>query len=237
MIFALFTASAVTPDEIVARVEETRALRQKGLMDGDTPSFADDVYRTVAAGGVETSLKAVEGYKAKKALGVGVIPVPIAKLWAAINDDASKPQYNRVDHTEVLEGGLCGAHRVVFMHLPLSMLTNRHWVIDVRTNGELAAASGGKVREMVWKSIDTPIPPATQASVFAKSSMPIEFTRGGWWLTAIDEENTLVEYWTWTDPGGYVPAGIASSFAAGGIKDTFEATKKLALAGTRCPLE
>ena len=67
---------------------------------------------------------------------------------------------------------------------------------------------------------------------------PIAFTRGGWLFGAIDDGSTLIEYYVWTDPGGRVPAGPASMFAAGSIVDTIEAVEGLANAGTfSCPIQ
>ena len=98
--------------------------------------------------------------------------------------------------------------------------------------------SQGDVREMTWETQDPVVPPDSRADDYVTDGgMPIEFAKGAWYLTKLDASHTLVEYWTWTDPGGYVPAGLASSFAAGGIKDTIGSMAKLASDGPRCAVE
>ena len=230
------SALGFSGEEILAKVEETKSLRSKGFMEKEAPTFTKEMYEKAAKGGVVTGLVSVEGYKAKKAYGVGVVNTSIGKFYAAIGDDVSKPKYNRLSYAEVLKGGRCGERREVFMYLPLSFLTDRYWVVESRMNTGLMTASGGKVREMTWSTIEPNIPEGRTARDYAARGMKIEFARGGWWITELDPNHTLVEYWTWTDPGGYVPAGIASSFAAGGIKDTFSATEKLANDGSLCPV-
>ncbi len=218
-----------------AKVVETRELRGMSLMSGQAPTIPDAAFDKVADGKIETGLEAVEGYKAKKAWGLAVVDTPIEKFYAAVNDDASKPKYGRLGYTEVLEGGLCGTDRVVFMYLPVSLMTDRYWVSNVRQNTALLEKSEGAVREMTWETKEPTVPPESRADDYVTDGgMPIEFAKGAWFLTRLDAGHTLVEYWTWTDPGGYIPAGLASSFAAGGIKDTIESMEKLASDGPRC---
>jgi hypothetical protein len=230
-------AFAFTGEELNARVEETRELRAMSGMAADAPSIPASMYAEAASGKVQTTLVSVPGVKAKKAVGVGVVDVPIERFWSAVNDDASKPLYTKLSFTEVLEGGLCGDRRLVFMFLPVPMLTDRYWVVEAKKNLALQSASSGRVREMTWDSRKADVPHGKRARDFMHEGMEIEFAKGAWWLTALDDGHTLVEYWTWTDPGGYVPAGLASSMAAGGIKDTFEKMTELATKGARCPVE
>ncbi|MCB9676157.1 MAG: hypothetical protein H6737_13635 [Alphaproteobacteria bacterium] len=235
--FLIGTAFAFTGDEVVKRVEETRALRAKSLMAEHMPTIPDEAYRSAAEGTPETGIVGVEGYKAKKAWGVAVVDQPIAKFYAAVNDDASKPLYGKLSFTEVLSGGLCGEDRHVFMYLPITMLTDRYWVSHTRQNMGLFQASGGEVREMTWDTVEPDIPVGKRSRDYLEKGMPIEFAKGGWFMTRLDDGHTLVEYWTWTDPGGYVPAGLASSMAAGGIKDTIDSMARLAKEGPRCELK
>jgi len=237
MLVLAIAAQAFTPDEVVQRVAETRGLRSKSMMAAEMPTIPEDAYRKAAEGKTETGLVSVDGYKAKKAWGVGVVSRSIASFYAAVNDDASKPRYGRLSFTEVLSGGLCGEDRVVFMYLPVTMLTDRYWVSDVRQNMALMDASSGAVREMTWATRDPVVPAGKRARDFMQKGMPIAFAKGAWYLTELDADHTLVEYWTWTDPGGYVPAGLASSFAAGGIKDTIESMARLAGDGPRCAVK
>ena len=47
--------------------------------------------------------------------------------------------------------------------------------------------------------------------------MPVAWTKGAWLLMALDDGRTLIEYHTWSDPGGSVPVGLATRFAAGEV--------------------
>ena len=64
--------------------------------------------------------------------------------------------------------------------------------------------------------------------------MPVAYIEGAWYLHALGEKTTLIEYYTWSDPGGAIPAGLASSFSSSSIEDTIEAMVKLARAGSSC---
>lgn len=230
-------AHGFTAEEVLARVEATRAHRAAAMLQDVAPPIGEALIRAAAEGRVATDLFGVDGHAAKKAVGVGIVDVGIAQYWAAINDDQSKPLYNKLDYAEVLEGGHCGENRVVFMHLPVPMIADRWWVMNVRQNLGVLEASGGAVRQMVWESRDPVVPPKSRADDFTDNGIPIAFSKGGWWLTALDEGHTLVEYWVWTDPGGSIPAGLASSFAAGGVEDTLLSMVQLARKGSRCPVK
>lgn len=229
-------ALAVSGDLVMTRLEETKGFRAHARLKERTPTISEEMYRKGATGEVQTDLMAVDGHKAKVGYGVAVVDVAIGRFYAAVNDDPSKPNHTKLDYTEVLKGGVCGENRTVFMNLPAPFpLTDRYWIVNARQNNALLEASGGKVRQMTWESQDPPMVPAgTKAAEKAADGMPIEFAKGAWYLTEIDAGHTLVEYWTWTDPGGNIPAGLASSFAAGGIKDTFVTMTQLAKKGARC---
>jgi len=179
----------------------------------------------------------VEGHKAKKAWAVAVLDVPIGRFWAAINDDKNKPDHSSLEYAEVLKGGVCGRDRRVFQFLPIGWgVTARWWVINVKANDAIEQASGGRVREQHWKTDgDWTVPTAT-ARAWAEQGMHIDMTRGSWLLVDLDGEHTLVEYYTWADPGGALPAGFASRLAAGNIEDTFEAMTDLARKGPHCKI-
>ena len=236
--FGLVTvALGFSGDEVLAKVNDTRALRQYELLGNHSPEISEAMYRAAAEGKVETALQDVPGHKAKIAYAVGILDVGIGKFYAAVNDDASKPSYTKLSYTEVLRGGACGLDRDVFMYLPVTMLTDRYWITNARQNTALSKASGGKVRQMTWETIAPNVPAGTKAAEHAANGMPIEFAKGAWYLTELDATHTLVEYWTWTDPGGYIPAGLASSFASGGIKDTYETMAQLAQKGAKCAVQ
>jgi len=230
-------ADAATPEQVHARLAEIQALRPKRL-DDQAPSVPKDAWDKAAEKGkVVTGLITVEGHKAKKAWAVAVLDVPIGRFWAAINDDKNKPDHSSLEYAEVLKGGVCGRDRRVFQFLPIGWgVTARWWVINVKANDAIEQASGGRVREQHWKTDgDWTVPTAT-ARAWAEQGMHIDMTRGSWLLVDLDGEHTLVEYYTWADPGGALPAGFASRLAAGNIEDTFEAMTDLARKGPHCKI-
>ncbi|MBW2255116.1 MAG: hypothetical protein JRI25_11020 [Deltaproteobacteria bacterium] len=63
------------------------------------------------------------------------------------------------------------------------------------------------------------------------------WTKGAWLLVDLDGEATWIEYQTWSDPGGKLPAKTISRMSAGGISDTLETIAELANEGPACALE
>src|SRR5690606_13756818 len=80
---------AMANPSLESRLAEVEALRPLRL-GGDVPPIPAEAYLSVARGNVETGLMDVEGYSAKKAWGAAIVDVPIARYWAAINDDPGK---------------------------------------------------------------------------------------------------------------------------------------------------
>ena len=102
----LGVALAGTPVDVSlveSRMAEIAPLRAKRLTT-DAPALPSDALGKVASGQVVTTLASVPGHKAKKALGLAVVDVPIGRLWAAVNDESSKVEWTRLGYLEVLEG-------------------------------------------------------------------------------------------------------------------------------------
>jgi hypothetical protein len=235
LVLWMMVAQAVTPELVAARVAETSAWRGM-LQDRQKPAISADAYARAAAGDVPTGLVTVSGYSFKKAWGVGVVSVPIGRMWAAVNDDASKVAWTDLDYLEILSGRACQSGRRVFQFLPVPLLTDRWWVIDVRQNDGLASASGGRMREQSWATNGDFSLPTASTQAWGAKGMPIASTQGSWVLIDLDGANTLVEYYTWADPGGSIPASIANTFADSGIEGSVRTFEKLAKAGPGCPV-
>ena len=224
---------ASTLDDVRAAVDQAAALRGMRLAP-DVPPLSSQHYERAAGGEVVTGLEVVAGHKAKKAYAVGIVGVPIDSFWRAINDDPRKVDYTKLGYAEVLSGGVCGTRRQVFQYLPVSLMTDRWWAFEVRANTGLHEASAGALREQYWTSDAATEPLTASAQAWADKGMSVVFTQGAWLLMALADGSTLVEYYSWADPGGAVPAGLASSFAAGSIKDTFASMTELARTGAAC---
>jgi hypothetical protein len=226
MILLILSASqAATPypyTDIQSRLEETnefRALRKAT----DSPTIPQDAYKLAAKGKIATGVVGTGGSGPKKAWGVAVLPLSIETLWAGINDEFANSDYSPVNHTAIVKGKRCEAHRTVVMVLPIPILSDRWWMIDLYTNTTLEEKSNQMVQELSWQEVSNPkqFSMDEETKSLTQGQVYIEFTRGAWYLTALDESNTLGEYYTWADPGGYIP-DAATTFAASSIVETFE---------------
>lgn len=235
LLTAVAMGGAVDAAILKQRVAETAELRGKRVTT-DAPPIPTEAYDKIASGEVWTTLQSVPGHKAKKAIGAVVVDVPIGRMWAAVNDETSKVDWTKLGYLELIEGSNCEDQRLVLQYLPISLVSDRWWVVRQTMNDALFQASEGRVREVKWTSTDER-PTTATAVTWMDKGIPIAYTHGSWFMVDLDGQNTLIEYYTWTDPGGSIPAGLASSFAAGGISDTFETMAKLAKNGTNCPVK
>lgn len=219
-----------------ARLAEVAPLRADRLMK-DAPAIPPAAYAEVEKGEIATGVQDVTGYAAKKAWGVAIVDVPIARYWAAINDDPAKKAEGLLQHVKVLAGGVCSPHRTVFQFLPVWLASDRWWVAKITVNQVVQALSKGRVREMEWQSVPFDLSKDPQVAAWARQGVQVAFTKGAWWLVDLDGAHTLVEYYAWSDPGGHIPAGLASRFAAGSISGTVRDMADIARGDPGCPIE
>ena len=227
----LMVAFGASPEQVEARLAEVAPLRAQRIEAG-APVMDPANIRKAAGGTIVT------GLASRRAWGVAVLNVPIGKLWAGLNDETRHPGYTPVTYSELLSGKPCESGRSVLQFLPVPVVADRWWIGHLRSNAALARASGNSVRELTWKSS---VDPAAVTSASGKKmiaeGVPIGSTRGAWFLVAIDQFSTYVEYYSNTDPGEGVPAGISSRLAVTGVKSAIEAMQKFAKEGRPvCPV-
>lgn len=227
--------AAPSVDLVLTRAADAQRIASVRL-DRRAPWPTEDTLRKAAAGTVVTGVLSVEGQVAKKAWGVAVVDAPISRFWAAINDDAHKAEWTPLDYAEVLSGKVCEAPRRVFQYVPIPLLTDRWWVMDVRYNTALATQTGGRIREQTWATNGDFTVTSAAAKAWADKGMHVTATTGSWLLVDLDGTSTLVEYNTWADPGGSVPLSLVNSIATSGIDDTFAAMTAFAKKGPGCPI-
>lgn len=228
----LWIALAFTPAEIQARVAEVAPLKAERLY-RDAPPIPSAAYDQIAQGAVVTGVVDVPGHAAKKAWGVGIVDVGIDALWAALNDEQLQVGGSALAYAGLLSGARCGDGRVVLMVMDIPVLSDRWYINHDRYNRAVEARSGGRVRELYWDLADHPERYAVpeEAKALIADAVYLPSNAGSWWLIALDENHTILEYSSWSDPGGSVPAGPATSFVAGTIEDSFEAMERLARSG------
>jgi hypothetical protein len=226
---------ATTEELVLAKVAEAAPYRAMRLVESP-PAIPADAYVTAAKGDIASGLIEVPGVAARKVWGVGVLDVDIGTLWAAIDDETRQADYNAIDFSQIQTGAPCEAGHTTFQFLSVAMATDRWWVTKPVENTALKEKSGGTVREYAWtSSVDLADVKTADALAKTKDGMPIAWTKGGWFLIALDESRTIAEYNVWTDPGGSIPAGMASWFASGSIDGVMEAVVAFAKQGSpRC---
>jgi len=216
--------------DVVEDTADLRAQRTTGA-----PAIPADAYLAAEAGEPRSGTAPVSGSPARKGWGVIVLPQPIEVVWKTVNDELAYPPHTRLSHSILLEGQAGSAGRLVFHYLPLKVASDRWWVTRVQHSAELYRRSAGRLWEMSWSDENEAghleRHADSEAASLAAEGYPLAFTRGAWLLTSIDDGHTLLEYHSHADPGGNLPAGGVSRFAAGGILVTMSAVATLAERG------
>jgi hypothetical protein len=165
----------------------------------------------------------------KKILGVVVVALPAESLWKAVNDEEHHALngYLPVEHSEVIGGTPRGTSRLLFQYFSKFGL-GRWWISQVEINTELFHVSDGRLWEVRWEDgfdrYDTTQPPV---DAVAETVQRLKTTRGAWLFIPLSDSCTMIEYASWTDPGGAL--GLGHGLLAGGaIRDTLEAITRMA---------
>lgn len=140
----------------------------------------------------------------QKGVGVAAVDLPIEQLWMAINDEGNQASgdYLLVQRSEIVGGTPRGTRRRVFQ-AGSKMGLGRWWVTDTSMNAALFETSAGDLWEVAWEGEDQP----AEAPVAEPPDLaPVKFTRGAWLLARVAGGCTLVEHFSWSDPGGFVGA-------------------------------
>ena len=197
------------------------------------PAIPVAAYTAALNGDVTSGIEAVEGVKAAKGYGVSVVNVPIATLWKAVTDEDHHANALPISRSLTIAGQPRTPDHTIFQYMKVPILTDRWWVVRIRYNAALYAASNGRAWELVWDDrLDEPAITGKVDASLTEDGMPIAWSKGAWLLIDLGDGRTLVEYHTWSDPGGSVPAGPASRFAAGEVKNNLKSIAQFARAHT-----
>ncbi len=216
-------ASCPAPEEIQARLETLGLERGARTTRFESPpplALYHKASRKV--GKVETRRDG------KKGFGVVVVPLPVEVLWSAINDEDAQDEggYMPLKRSEIIGGTPRGVSRRVFMASE-RMGLGRWWVTRTVMSGELFEASDGALWEVVWdddmKNVDRDRPPVDDPPDLS----PIKWSRGAWLLVPLEDDCTLLEHFTWSDPGGFV--GLVQGLVLGrALRESIEGLVRLA---------
>lgn len=234
LLAALDPALADPPTTLDARLAEAEQLREQRLLrERWRPSEA--TYAAALRGEQVTGIEGDDG--PRRVWVVTVLDVPLPRFWAAINDDRSKVKFTRLDFLALVEGQYCGAQRKTFQYAGGGVLTDRWYVLDQRMNTSLSAASEGRVRELMWRSVaDVDALLAPEVKRWAEQGLQVPFTEGAWYLVDLGDGRTLVEYSSRTDPGGWVSNGLGAAAGQATLGENLENLRRLAVAGPSCPI-
>ena len=188
-------------------------------------------YHEAAMGSLATGLLPLENGSAQIGWGVGIFPIAIKEMYAALNEEERHTDLSPVSYTKVVGGQACAHQRQVMMYLPLPMFSDRWWVTTQGTNPAIRILSKGQMAELTWFAhkdrSEFSLDPQSESKI--QDAVWVTESSGAWLLLRLDETHTLGEYHSWSIPSGYIPTSIASSFTAKGIKDIFDAMERYAL--------
>ena len=152
-------------------------------------------------------------HEGKKGAAVIAVELPVEQVWKAVNDEdhhALNGSYIPVRYSGVIEGSAHGDRRLLFQYFQ-QMGIGRWWVTRNWMNRELYESSGGRLWELIWKDemdgLDRSQPPFDR---MGSRVSPVRSTRGSWLLARVSDECTLIEYFSWSEPGG--AAGLVQGF-------------------------
>lgn len=226
---------AVVPfplEQLEQRLESTLTMRSK-RQSSNAPTIPTNAYQLASRGQVATGLTSLNGQQAT-GWGVGVFDIGIQELYAALNEEESHVELSPVDYTKIVQGEPCSNNRLVMMHLPIPLLSDRWWVTKQGISPNLRNVSKGEMAELTWVAISdkSHLTLDETSTQYTKDAVWVTQSEGAWLLIQLDDQHTLGEYHAWSDPGGYIPTNVASSLSAGGIKETFDAMEQFAKSTT-----
>lgn len=189
-------------------------------MTATAPTIPASAYEAALNGEITSGIEVVPEVKAAKGYGVSVVNAPIATVWKAVADEDHHANALPISHSMTVQGQARSPDHTVFQYMDVPLLTDRWWLVRIRYNAALYAASGGRAWELTWEDRlkDADLRNAINPTL-VEDGMPIAWSKGAWLLVDLGDGRTLIEYHTWSDPGGNVPAGPASRFAAGEVKN------------------
>lgn len=173
--------------------------------------------RVVAQGDVARHRSQLDGID--RVVGATWSDLPRDALWVAILDDTC----------DQLISGLTERHlpperpgqKILFQHVDLPWpFADRQWILDIRNNRELHAATGGQAWERAWTLADrqvergaaVPQPAPPHPTLPAADAVWTPLNEGGWLL--LDAAGgTLLVYHARADVGGAIPDDAATRFA------------------------
>jgi hypothetical protein len=226
----LVDAEAVTPEVLLGEVKSSFEHR-KLLVAEKRPVISDAQYLQALGGEPVSGITIHEGMDAGQGWGVTVFQESVEQVWVALNDEEDHGGKMSLDVSAVLEGPEFGHGRLIFQSLDLPRpITDRYWITRISHGKAAYTASAGALWELSWvDEHKTATLAGTAYAHFEKRATPLDWTKGSWLLIPLSNGTTLVEYFIWSDPGGFIPPALASRFAPGQVLTTFESMESVVI--------
>jgi len=222
MLLFVSLAFALSPEEILAEVEAQDEHRKHRT--APAPKIPKSARAKAATGEAVAGVNVPDGYDTGQGWGVAIWDAPAEAVWKAINNEDQAADYLVPAYSGTVDGTTHHSGRATFQYLDAPMVTDRWWVTRWTFNEKLYAESEGMVWEVSFvDDLDEDLMKGTDFEALLEDSMPIAWAKGGYLVIPLSDGRTWVEYFSWTDPGGNVPAGLFSKFADKEVLATFEA--------------
>ncbi len=212
-------AACPSPDQLLETLDDLQLERASR-----TKSFENAVPTELYQSAVDRVGEVFVSRSGLKGFGVLIVELPIEKLWKAVNDEDHhdlEGDYIPVKHSEVIGGDPRGSERLLFQTFQRWGI-GRWWLSRIRMSADLYRQSDGNLWELTWTdeidSADTENPPIADV---AKKMPALKSSRGSWLMIPLSEDCTAVEYFTHTEPGGFIGLG-QRMVAKRGVHLTFE---------------
>lgn len=170
-----------------------------------------------------------------RVVGLLLLDMPLRQVWIAGQD----PHFSSPDG--VTEARLSGSgDRAVwygFLDLPMPF-SDRHWVVDVWNNHDLAQATSNRMWEHPWR-LDPDGLPLARAPIEAGQISPVTpklydkalytpVNYGAFVFIGVNEGQTLLSYHATSVIGGNIPERLAAEFIRSGLEKLLRRIEKIA---------
>ena len=195
------------------------------------PVLSASVYARAAGGEVVTGTTAPGGGGLGTGWALAVVDRRVEDLWFALNTEEAHVGRFDLLQSEVIRGDPRASGRRVWQVVDLPAMFSDRWLcVDETFGADGYTRSGGKLWEIAWR--DATRPENLGGRTPPSGTTPVASTAGGWLLVPLADGRTLVQVHGATDPGGSVPASVATSFAssalASSIRDLAALARELA---------
>lgn len=165
-----------------------------------------------------------------------LVEQPLVQVWLASLDPhlLGSTLVTEVRLADLPQGGSTWYQ---YIDLPWP-ITDRHWVIDVRKDVELAERGGGWIWKQTWDLVaggrDTALAVVRAGRApgitieAAEKAVYLPVNTGAWVVFALTERQTLVVYHLTTVFGGHIPEKLVNTFAMTQLDNLMHAVEKQA---------